>query len=266
MTKQITAKQIVRLKYEREIQRMNRRFPDLVGVLKEVDQLTDEVFKQLRVKFSNKQAVAVSQLGRICCRHFESIVYTSLAGHGFTSLRSLRSMYEKLVDAAYLAQHEDEVEDFWDYSLVELVLIGRTDLAERQDREYLRAIERFKLKNGQYRSRWSKRTIRERAQRVKLADHRFQFAYKSANPFVHSSISEVSNSFIIERDGSVSPATSDDHLEHDAAAGALVTSLILMNDVLHVMIAFFGLEETDRLKEFPALVEQMFKNEVTSKG
>ena len=53
-------------------------------------------------------------------------------------------MFEKLVDARYLHEHPEKVDNFWDYHLVQLVKLGYADVAAKFDPDWNTKVAKFK--------------------------------------------------------------------------------------------------------------------------
>src|SRR5258708_10563932 len=57
--------------------------------------------------------------GRMCVEDFMEIVLVSMHGYGAAAMKLLRSMYEHTVTLRYLSEHQEEIQTFMDYNLVQ---------------------------------------------------------------------------------------------------------------------------------------------------
>lgn len=109
-----------------------------------------------------------------------SLITLALNGYGHDAIRIARGMFENSVNAAYLAKHPTEVQDYLDYHWVAqrrlLDYMRKDDPAlfeqlkksdiDDIDTEYARVAPRFKSTKGKVRRDWCIKNLRERAEVV----------------------------------------------------------------------------------------------------
>ena len=106
------------LNKETEIKEFSKRNQEILKLIPKLNTALDTVFRNSVP--SDRKGITVFMLARLCWRHFESVLLLCMSGHGFSACRILRSMFEKYVDATYLHQNPEQIDDFWDYNLVQI--------------------------------------------------------------------------------------------------------------------------------------------------
>jgi len=56
--------------------------------------------------------------GRLCCEDFMEVFLLAANGYGMGAIKLLRTLYEHAVTLYYLSEHQDELDNFYDYSYV----------------------------------------------------------------------------------------------------------------------------------------------------
>lgn len=97
----------------------NTEFPIFVERLTNLHALRDKMFVR-RIVPRHHVDYIIYGLGRVCTEDFEQALNLCGNGFGIGAMQILRGMYERQVTAAYLATHQDEVDDFVNYHHVQL--------------------------------------------------------------------------------------------------------------------------------------------------
>jgi hypothetical protein len=109
-----------------------------------------------------------------------SLITLALNGYGHDAVRIARGMFENSVNAAYLAKHPTEVQDYNDYHWIRqrrlldymrqdapalFQLLKQSDIDDI-DAEYAKVVPRFTSSNGRVRKDWCAKDLRQRAEGV----------------------------------------------------------------------------------------------------
>jgi hypothetical protein len=109
-----------------------------------------------------------------------SLIILALNGYGHDAVRIARGMFENSVNAAYLAKHPTEVQDYLDYHWISqrrvldymrnndpalFQLLKQSDIDDI-DTEYAKVVPRFTSSNGKVRKDWCAKNLRQRAEAV----------------------------------------------------------------------------------------------------
>ncbi len=247
-----TPDEIYYMNYRNEVAAFSGKHQSLMASILKLNSSADKIFLQIQLTTDNRLGIVISQLTRICNRHFEAILLLATTGHGHSVVRILRSLFEKAVDAKFLHIHPNELDDFIDYYIVQMHDRGQPSGLPMPNNS-----GRFRFKNGNLRPRWSKQSVSEKAKAVDMQPL-LDNAYKYGHLLIHSSMHEVLGSLIIEDDGSLSPATPEQHQEHDLAYIGLLASATIMVNVLDFTIKHFELVEPEEFEEFQqSLIESV---------
>lgn len=226
----------------------------VLSLFPKLNQAMDTVL--IQIKPSGNVEMVVYMLGRLCVRHYESILLLCSNGHGFAAMRILRSMFEKIVDAAYLNKHPEKIDDFLNYHLVNLKKQGFTELAKELDNDYEKIIDTLRSsKSKRLRSNWADTDLVSKAQSVGCDEWIINHAYRIPNEFVHSSVAEIVLSLTEEKDGTVTAVESENASERKLADVCFNISSLVLIETLKILIGAFNLPEQPALDEY----EQEFK-------
>ncbi len=231
--------------YQDEIRLFNLRNPAFVKLLPEFNKVMDHVLIQVRTNTGDHLGIVIHMLLRSSLRHYEAIVHLSLCGHGFSALRILRSFFEKYVDARYIHDNPEQIEDFWDY-----LILTTHDKVKPFTADEQRTIERFYIDNPkrrQKRRQWSKSNFVEKAATVGFSQSVIDGFYRHPSGFIHSSMEEISGSFVIEADNTLSPATGATPYERETADYCVHVATPLAFGALGLLIEHFKLTEPENL-------------------
>jgi hypothetical protein len=223
--------------------------------------ILDDVLGQISPK--NYEDLIVSMLGRICARHHNAILLLCSNGFGFDSMRILRSMFEKVVDAYYLDKNPGETEDFFDFYILQLKKIGLGDIADQAMGNNQAILDKFKHRSrpNQTRINWSEKSLKTKAKEVGVDDDLLNFAYNIPNLFVHSSMKEILGSLIYEENGSVTPVEGKSSQEDTFIDLSFHFSGHLMVEMLKLQIARFNLPLQPTLDEYIKELEESVKGD-----
>ena len=109
-----------------------------------------------------------------------SLMTLALNGYGHDAVRIARGMFENSVNAAYLAKHPTEVQDYLDYHWIRqrrlldymrkgdpalFHLLRQSDIHDI-DTEYAKVVPRFTSQNGKVRKDWCANNLRQRTEVV----------------------------------------------------------------------------------------------------
>jgi hypothetical protein len=123
-------------------------------------------------------------LTAIVSNSFGALITLALNGYGHDAVRIARGMYEAAVNATFLEQHPEEIDDYLDFFWVKqkrlsdylqanppsgFSLVHVERIAEI-DAEFDRVANRFKNRQGRLRNSWSAKSIRVRAEKVGLGE------------------------------------------------------------------------------------------------
>ncbi len=202
----------------------------------------------------NRSGLTVFMLCRLCTKDFSELLLLCSNAHGFAALQILRSMFEKLVEATYLHLHADEVEDYWEFHLVNLKKLGWEDIAEKYEPEWKVIIQRFQTKNrkGKLRTqpRWSRDNLVKMAGDVGFKNI-LRECYYLPSLFVHNSPAEIMFSLKTEPDGSITPVDRGGEEERQFADIAFYQGFGLLLQTLSLVGDHYGWKENDlAIKEY----------------
>jgi hypothetical protein len=222
--------------------------------------ILNDVLGQISPK--NYEELIVSMLGRICARHHNAILLLCSNGFGFDSMRILRSMFEKVVDAYYLDKNPGETDDFFDFYILQLKKIGLDDIADQAMGNNQSILDKFKHRSrpNQTRMNWSKKSLKQKAEAVGVDDFLLNFAYNIPNLFVHSSMKEILSSLIYEENGSVTPVEGKSSQEDTFIDLSFHLSGHLMVEMLKLQIARFNLPPQPALDEYVREIDEAMKS------
>jgi hypothetical protein len=213
--------------------------------------LSDTIYKVTNKSVkSNREGLTVFMLCRLCLKDFSEILLLSSNGHGFAALQVLRSMFEKLVEAKYLHAHPAEVEDYWDYYLVQLEKLGWERIAEKYDRDWKQIVSVFKTETRRGRTRtrprWSRHTLVEIAKTVGM-ENLLRECYYLPSLFVHNSPAEILFSLETEANGKLTPVDRGGKEEKSFADNAFFLGYLLVLQTLSLVMEHYGWEEDESL-------------------
>ena len=84
-----------------------------------------------------------------------------------------------------------------------------------------------------------------------MKDFTLKHSYKYTNLFVHSSAYEIIHSLIVEDDGSISPAESNNNeVERDLAGNVLIFSIDILIRIMDTTNEHYSFGHNDILQEF----------------
>lgn len=229
----------------------------LLHLLPQLNEAMDTTVKQ--IKPFGRVELIVYMLSRLCFRHYHAILLLCSNGQGFSAMRVLRSMFEKAVDAAYLNNYPDEIDDFINYHLVQLKKTGFIELAKQIDPNFENVVKSFQIPSStRLRISWSKNDLVTRAQKVKSDPFIVRYAYRLPNEFVHSSLSEIMFSLIEENDGSLSPVETENEVERAIANTCFSLASFILKDVLRMLVVAFDLPNQPLLDEYENAYDEVF--------
>lgn len=245
------------LNYQKEIELFNERNKDVLAFFPLLNEALDKTFKQISPM--GRHQMIVYALGRLSARHFESIMLLCMNGLGFSAMRILRSMFEKVVDGGFINNNEAVVDDFVEYYFLQLKKTGFEDFAKEVDPDFLTTIEKFKNpKSKGYRMSWSTDDVVSRAKACGFNDFFINYAYRIPNEFVHSSLGEIVHSFKTEEDGTSTACEDDNPNERRMADVCYKLACHLLVQTIILQIAAFELPDEPLLKEYQEKVEEHF--------
>jgi|GEM_PF-5460667 len=248
---------IVRMNYDQEAEAFTLQNLGFAKHLPNLVEAIDKTLVQVKVKGGRNPDLAVNMLCRICVRHYESLLLLLMSGHGYSAGRILRSLFEKYVDAIYLAKFPAEAEDFWDYALFTLMEERGESFVRNYEPDYKKKMARFYTgRRKTPRPRWSRLDLRKKADMIPIDPWFSQHAYKELHLYVHSSMKEIVDSLIEEEDGSISPVSGSSEQERRVGGVYLILATHILRNVLVLLISHFDLEKpahfTDFFSEFDA--------------
>lgn len=245
------------LNYKKEIELFNERNEAMLALFPLLNEALDKTFKQISPNGQHKMIVYA--LGRLSARHFEAIMLLCMNGLGFSAMRVLRSMFEKVVDGGFINNHKEVVDDFVEYYFLQLKKTGFEDFAKKVDPDFLTTIEKFKNpKSKGYRMSWSKDAVVTRAKECGFDDFFINYAYRIPNEFVHSSLGEIVLSFRTEEDGTSAACEDDNPNERRMADACYKLACPLLVQTIILQIAAFELPDEPLLGEYQNKVEKHF--------
>lgn len=194
----------------------------------------------------NKVQQAIYISARLGTRLFEAILNLCSQGYGASAMRLLRSLFEKVVDAYYLSEHPEEIDDFFEYYIVSHLKMGHEERIREEIPDYQERIEKFK-KGKQFRLSWSKRDLISRARMIGMEDWLINDAYRHPNTVVHNSASEIVYNIRYEEDGSITATEQeqDNVSEITYADVAYQLGITLVIDILKLVTIEFKLDSAD---------------------
>jgi hypothetical protein len=235
----------ISLDYTGEIVDFNRRNQGFVQNLDVLNAAIDFTLKQVKTDTSERRNAIIYMLCRLCVRHFEAILHLSMVGHGYSAARIMRSMFEKCVDAYFIASFPEAFEDFWDYHLILLEKENGSDFVKQLDPDYeTKKLRFYSMVRGRkvLRRSWSSSDLVSRAKKVGVDDYLIKNMYQASNKMVHSSIHEIMGSLQKEDDETISPATGSTEAEIALADANLLLSTLMLKNALLLLISHFNLE------------------------
>ena len=163
--------------------------------------IMDEIFSKAHGEPLHK---VCRHLSKMVANSLSSVLMLGLNGFGHDAIKIARAMFEAAVTVAYLAKHQDEIDDYMDFhflvSMKRHRYMGKytperlsevtADAIEEGKQGYTRVISRFTNKAGRVRSRWSKKSFSEICADVGLAEQYLSF-YALASNMIHADISGV---------------------------------------------------------------------------
>lgn len=238
---------------ENENKTFSERNQDILQLLNpKLNNITDKIFRNS--VSSNRPEITIFMLGRLCVRHFESILLLCSNGHGFAAYRILRSMFEKYVDAKYLHKNPQEIDDFWDFYLLQVKKTKGEDFVKKLEPNYENIIKKFEQKKGRktnHRINWSKKSLKTKANEVGIGNSTLNRSYNYANLFVHSSVEEMFSSLILETDNSISPVEStNNEIERKLSSAVFIQAIETFLGVLDTVDERYSFGNNQMLQEF----------------
>jgi hypothetical protein len=166
--------------------------------------LAKPVGGQLQRIFHYMTAIASNSLG--------SLITLALNGYGHDAVRIARGMFETAVNAAYLANHPTEVEDYIDFNWIrqrrlidymrkdDPALFGKLQQKDVDDidTEYAKVAPRFTDARGKIRKDWCAKTLRQRAEVVGMGNLYPTF-YAFASSIHHGDIGGLSTQISVPK-------------------------------------------------------------------
>jgi hypothetical protein len=224
----------------------NERHSKFLELLPDLNDTIDHVFKH--TVMADRAGLTVFMLGRRCANDFSEILLLASNSYGFASLQLLRGMFEKLVDARYLHEHPEEVDNFWDYHLVLLAKLGYENIAAKFDTDWKTTVAKFQPKKKGFRPRWNKLTLVEEAKQVGFGDH-LHGAYYLPNAFIHNSAAEILFALEADENGRFTPQDFNNPDERRMADVALQQALFFLIETLKLQIGHYGWQDSAPLIE-----------------
>jgi len=210
----------------------HERFFERVGTLYEA--ITTTSIKTNVVLEKNE--IVMDVLGALCVEDYNEILLLVGNGYGYGALRTLRSMFEKLVTARYLEIHPDDVYPFWDYHVVKVHKLQLDDVLKKLDPDGAK-LDQFKVpRTGGGRKRlqpsWTKIDFVSMANEVGLGEY-VKYAYHFTLEFAHPSVTAVL-SLLDEIDGQLTIL--ENGPQPKLAEVALMLAHYFLLDVLRLQI------------------------------
>lgn len=249
--------EIAFVRYADDIRDFSRRHQGFLKASADLNAAADEIFLQVHLQKSQRAAVLILMLGRLCERHFESIVLLSACAQGYSAMRIVRSLFEKFVDAKYLHSFPQESSDFWDYAYVQMIREGREAQARKIEPNLMETVARFR-RGKSWRLMWSRLNTVQKAEKVGIEPLLIDSAYRKANTMVHSSLDEIMGSFMIESDGTLTPSYNTVS-ESSVADAAVNLAVIIYCQMLAVLCEQFQIEEPHALQSFVSKFVKSFQ-------
>ncbi len=245
------------LNYQEEIELFNERNQAALALFPLLNEALDNTFKKISPSGRNQKIVYA--LGRLSARHFEAIMLLCMNGLGFSAMRILRSMFEKIVDGGFINNNQSVVHDFVEYYFLQLKKTGFENFAKKVDPDFLETIEKFKNPTSKrYRMSWSTDDVVSRAKACGFSDFFIDYAYRIPNEFVHSSFGEIVLSFRTEADGTTTACEHDNPNERRMADVCYQLACHLLVQTIILQIAAFELPAEPLLEEYQEKIEQHF--------
>jgi len=242
-------------KYENENKLFCERNEFYIKLIPRLSEATNIVFSQITA--SGNWEITIYLLGRICIRHYESIVLLCSLGFGFRAMAIHRTFFEKAVDSFYLNQNPNELDNFIDFGLVQLKKTGFENWAKTIEPDLVNKIKKFKdPKKKRLRPTWSDKDVIKRAISVGVNDNLINLNYRIPNEYIHSSIGELQSSIFENTTGNIEPIESDNEQERKVAAITLTLSTRLVIEVLRNQVACFGLQNCQILDDLEDEIEK----------
>ena len=198
---------------------------------------------------ANREGLTIFMLARRGSIDLEEILLLASNGHGFAALGILRSMFERLVDAAHLHRHVKQVDAFWDYHLVQLEKLEYTDVAKKFDPNWQKVAEQFKAKGTsgvRTQPRWAKDSLVKMAKDLDLGIH-LKHAYYLPNLFIHKSAAEIMLGLEEVLNGRFTPVDSNNPIERRMADVAVVQAIFLLLRMLELASEHYGWDDSKSL-------------------
>lgn len=204
--------------------------------------------KALHVAFLRERApfniadTLISALSKLCVEDFSEILLLCSNGFGNGAMKSLRGMYEKLVNARYLRLYPDMAETFWDYHVVKLSKMGGGDILEKYDPDG-RILDSFKVSRtgGKQRlkSSWSDLDFVQMAVEVGLGAF-INKAYRMPLEFAHPSVTAILP--MLESEGK-GITIKEIEPQRDIADDASRLAYLFVLEVLRLQVEHFDLHD-----------------------
>ncbi len=172
---------------------------DFCMVAQSLGPVVDEIFSK---GHTERLHTICRHLAKKTANSFSAVLMLGMNGFGHDALTIARAMFEAAVTIAYLRKHPEEIDDYMDFHF--LVAMKRfrymekytperlselsPQAVEESKRGYARVVDRFTLKNGRVRGRWSKKSFSKICAELGLQEHYLAF-YDLASNITHGSIS-----------------------------------------------------------------------------
>jgi len=170
-------------------------------VIQSIGPLMDDVFSEAH---SEPLCKICRHLTKMVANSLNAVLLLGMNGMGNDSLKIVRSMFEAAVTVAYLRQHPEEFEDYFDFHFI--VAKKRLRYMERYTPEalakmspklvadneagYARVRGRYENKRGKIRGRWSKKDFGAICAELHLEELYLAF-YDLTSHIIHADISGV---------------------------------------------------------------------------
>ena len=247
MTEPVRKFNIFNFSQPEEERLFSERNAELLSMLAGLNDAMDSVLSH--VVNADRKGLTVFMLARRCSNDFAEILLLASNGYGFAALSILRSMFEKLVDAAYLHEHPEMIDAFWDYHFVQLEKLGYSDIASKFDPNWQAIAGQFESKGKKglrTQPRWAKDSLVKMANEVGLGDH-LKHAYYLPNLFIHNSVAEIMFGLKKDENGRFTPVDTNNPKERRMANLALVQAIFLLLRALELTIEHYAWNDSDSL-------------------
>lgn len=239
------------------------RFAAAFDALRVDAAMAQEILSAARAKMRGRAQFVIYMLVQMTATSLEELLILAGNGAGFGAMKLSRGMFESAVMAEYLRQTPREIHDYWDYRYVLLhkrlmQYNGEGISPERAahiEANYQRVRTRFQNKDGNLRTQWHRKQIRQMAIAVGR-QHQFELPYSIAASMHHGNF-EAMLSHLGSDEENIS---FDEPPSHSWVKQALASGHVYLLQALDTLDTFLELGCAERIEKSGREFERVWKN------